>query len=1456
MRRLPFLLFVVISSFNVLTAQVIAEFTTSEGHTSCPPFLIHFLNNSSGTGTLTYSWDFGNGITSTQQNPSTTFSNPGKYTVRLIVSNGIDVDTIVKNDYIEIFTPPKALYQPSDIQTICAPSDIHYQNLTIVGSSPIEEYLWDFGDGFVSNEENPIHTYKEAGFYTPSLTVRDKNGCFSSLSIDNQIKSYKPKADFLSDVNSSCEGSLDVGFINLSNGAGKLNYLWLFGDSTSSVSGEVRHLYKKPGKYDVSLKVTDDYGCSDTIVKSKYIIITEISPSFILPNDTVCADVLLQFLNTSTNSSIYKWDFGDGVISTQKNPKHKFAKPGEYSVSLYASNGTCGGTLTQRIVVEHVKADFHPYSNYGCEIPLLVNYINTSENAVSYEWHFGNGTISTIKNPTNEIMMSDSLITHSRVSYSDTLLVTSARGCKSKMVLDSSVVIILPKVNFTPNSKVGAKELSGCIPLTVNFKDVSTYNSPVDKIVSYNWTFSDVGKPSRSDKEFTEIFTKEASTEVTLKVTTEKGCVAQNSQFVLSGEKQIPSFKLLNSSNIICASEVVDFENTSYDLNRVHSSTWMWGDGLSESMGNSHVYTKTGPMSVTLKLNSYGCVTSLTKDNFLTIKGPIAKFGDSIDCVNPFERTFIVNNLDAKTYTVDLGDGTVIQNQAHIKHTYNSSGDYIAKLIAINDECSFSADPIYVKIRNVKSDIKTSFINQCPSSLINFNSSRTIDEDKWMIKRDTAIYLWNFGDKTSMVFAKDTIVSHQFKERGDYKVTLVTKDINLCPDTAVFFQHIFQPVTNFDVAYSNGCLPINYTFTDKSKADALSVISSYKWSFGDGQTSTSINPTHSYHDWGNYSITLITTDNMSCSDTLIKSDIVTAEYPNPTFVANDTTVCKGDTVKFANIDPSKIASYLWTFPDNTTSTLSNPKFVFTNDGGFDVKLYIVDKHGCDSLGVQANYIKVQKPPVVDFVADPLITKCYPSQITFTDQSVSDYLGGWKWSFGDVNGYSYRQNPQHVYTRPGQFDIKLVASTTYGCSDSIIKNSYVNPKGPYAEIVTNDTVCRDVATSLQMIKSFNVYDYKWDLGDGSVQEGSDEISHTYLQVGRFYPGLFLISDTLHSCDKFIIDTIYVSETLAKYKLNNTNPFGCEPFEVSYSNISTQSDEWKWDFGNGTTSTSFSATELYSTNGTYFGRLSVKNKLGCTDSILLTSITVYPLPTVTLTPDHFICRNSATLLEATGGISYDWTPKLGLSDPDLASTSASPDTTTQYKVMVTDSNGCMRNDSMIIVVQQIPVPQLADTTIIVGEAVSLDLTSDDIKSYFWEPDYNISCITCPNPEFKPLKSTTYYLTVTDTADCFTIKTPVNFSVELKYSVDVPTAFTPNGDGINDEVYVNGWGIKELITFRIFNQLGVMIFETNDINNAWTGKGSGITQPNETFQYIVKVRSYDDNIITKTGTIKIIK
>jgi gliding motility-associated-like protein len=144
-----------------------------------------------------------------------------------------------------------------------------------------------------------------------------------------------------------------------------------------------------------------------------------------------------------------------------------------------------------------------------------------------------------------------------------------------------------------------------------------------------------------------------------------------------------------------------------------------------------------------------------------------------------------------------------------------------------------------------------------------------------------------------------------------------------------------------------------------------------------------------------------------------------------------------------------------------------------------------------------------------------------------------------------------------------------------------------------------------------------------------------------------------------------------------------------------------------------------------------------------------------------------------------------------------------------------------------------------------------------SYTWTPATDLNCINCIYPTSSSTVDITYTLTVEDNLGCFRVTNTFSIHVDPKATVDVPTAFTPNGDGTNDIIYVDGWGIKKLHYFRIFNRWGQLLFESNDIKVGWDGVFNGVPQNMETYIYQVSVETFvDKEALLKTGSFKLIR
>jgi YVTN family beta-propeller protein len=303
---------------------------------------IDFTNHSTGSGTLTYTWDFGDGTAvSHSANPAHTYAALGSYTVSLEVSNSYGSDTLtstVNFRPIAGFTPVHPVLHAGDavsfVDTSSGPGDL--------------TYVWNFGDGSpVSNDPSPSHIYATVGEFTVELTVTNEHG---SDSATGKVDFY-PTAGFAASKSVIRLGE-SITFTNQSSGTGPLTNYWDFGDGETSAEVNPTHLYAATGSYTVSLTTTNTYGDSSA---SKTVNFAPTADFSFTPQTSIKQGMEITFTNHSngTGALVYTWDFGDGSpVSHATSPKHTFSTRGSLTVKLTVAGDYGEDTLEKSILVD------------------------------------------------------------------------------------------------------------------------------------------------------------------------------------------------------------------------------------------------------------------------------------------------------------------------------------------------------------------------------------------------------------------------------------------------------------------------------------------------------------------------------------------------------------------------------------------------------------------------------------------------------------------------------------------------------------------------------------------------------------------------------------------------------------------------------------------------------------------------------------------------------------------------------------------------------------------------------------------------------------------------------------------------------------------------------------------------------------------------------------------------
>ncbi len=281
------------------------------------------------------------------------------------------------------------------------------------------------------------------------------------------------------------------------------------------------------------------------------------------------------------------------------------------------------------------------------------------------------------------------------------------------------------------------------------------------------------------------------------------------------------------------------------------------------------------------------------------------------------------------------------------------------------------------------------------------------------------------------------------------------------------------------------------------------------------------------------------------------------------------------------------------------------------------------------------------------------------------------------------------------------------------------------------------------------------------------------------------------------------------------------------------------------------------------GTYQLSVTEHGSNGCDGDERSGTVYVRPLPVANAGPDAVVCPGTVFRLQGSGGTSYQWSPSTYLSNPLVANpvVSAPSLAVLKYALKVTDAFGCQSatSDTVVIRVSN-PVRVFAgrDTMVAINQPLQLhaaDLGSAGFTSYTWSPSFGLNNPSLQDP-VAVLDRETRYVVTARTADGCEARDDISIKVFQKADLYVPTAFTPDGDGLNDYARVIGVGIRELRYFSIYSRWGELVFTTRDLTAGWNGVYKGQRQDGNVFVWMAEAVDYKGNIIQKKGTITLIR
>lgn len=533
----------------------------------------------------------------------------------------------------------------------------------------------------------------------------------------------------------------------------------------------------------------------------------------------------------------------------------------------------------------------------------------------------------------------------------------------------------------------------------------------------------------------------------------------------------------------------------------------------------------------------------------------------------------------------------------------------------------------------------------------------------------------------------------------DYLCSSTTFTVTVLPSAGPNFNYV-----NMFHNGQNGADPLIQCLGDTTSFQAQATpgvtIQSVLWDFGDGSTSTDMNPVHLFQNSGSYVVNLQVTTTDGCTQT--SSSTITIN-PKPVASYTSTPECEYDAVNFTNtstVTIGSIAAWEWRFGDGTTANTASPAHLYPGDGSYPINLTVVTAAGCrDSVtGTQVVYEK----PFASFTST---TECLNDATNFTDNSsASVNITNWDWDFQNDNTIdNTNQNTTHTYPAFGTFQTELTITDANGCVDDTVTNITVHPL-PVAAF-NSTMVCPTFATTLTDASTIagggNISQWNWDLGnDGTVETNTQNGANTWNTGGAYDVELMVMS--ADGCVDSIVNTVVVfPKPVAAFSSTTV----CHNDVTNFTDMSTvlvgNVTTWEWNFGDGNTDNIQNPSNTYANDGSHNTTLIITTSVGCKDTIT-TPVNVYSLPIAEFSSSTE-CLNVATQLTdqttTSSSISaWEWDYQNDATVDDYAQNSTHVYPAFGFYPVhfkVTDVNGCEDDTIANIEVKPLPVAAFTST-----------------------------------------------------------------------------------------------------------------------------------------------------------------
>ncbi|TVR38676.1 MAG: PKD domain-containing protein [Cryomorphaceae bacterium] len=753
-------------------------------------------------------------------------------------------------------------------------------------------------------------------------------------------------------------------------------------------------------------------------------------------------------------------------------------------------------------------------------------------------------------------------------------------------------------------------------------------------------------------------------------------------------------------------------------------------------------------------------------------------------------------------------------------------------------------------------------------------------------------WTWTFEGGTPGSSNQQSPADVCYDNPGTYAVTLeVTgpggaNDVLTIPGFIEVEACGLPPQASFTASSTDICAGECVDFTDTSLGDD---ITSWTWGFtgANPNNSNQQNPTNVCYDTpGTYAVSLSVSSAFGDDSTTENAFITVSDCSDPpeaAFSSNVQNICAGDCVNFTDQSTGNITDWQWTFTgaETANSTNQNPNNIcYNTPGSYSVTLVVTGPDGNDQTTVN-NFIVVDDcsaPPTAAFSSN-VQNICIGDCVNFNDQSTGS-VNTWQWTFdGADTQNSNNQNPGNIcYSNEGTFAVTLLVTGDDG-DDEVTVNGYITVAdcaGPQAGFTASELViCEGDCIDFINQSIGGATDFEWSFPGADTPSSTDAnpTEICYQSAGQYEVTLEAsdgVETDILTQPAFITVEECLPEPAPPVQIGSSTTLICLGDCVSFTDLTEgNTSNWSWSFPGAVPS--FSTVQnppqvCYLNEGSFDVTLELTVDGEITDSTFSNFITVVdtcgPIANFNYTP--IVCLGQCYDFEntSTGGTSYFWTFE-GAATPTSEMENPTDicylDQTGIYNVTLTVTNQFGSSTSItqqITVVNPPNVNAGPDQTIVQGTSTTLTaVAGNGTGNFVWQPFEDVLCFSCPSTVTYPLNETTTFIVFYEQSGGCQSSDTVTVFVEESYVVGVPNSFSPNGDGVNDVLFVRGNNITRM-RFVVYNRYGQKVFETNDQSVGWDGTMGGRELNAGVFGYYLEVFQLDGNQQIIKGDITLVR